>query len=330
MLEQLPRAVLSSTTTAEQAIKEPLPSSALCGLGGCATTRTSNPLLFIMQVCEPDYLYTKRTSNYFLVQLPSPQCCFDIVCECLGVIRSILLQSGDIEMNPGPSTDAVLAELKKLSAGQTTIIADMQGLKSQCTATSAALVDLSKRLADLEGHYQKLLPMQIEIQTIRTDTEQTAKLVHTLNARVDDAENRSRRNNLVFYGLPDTAASETSAASEEIILRLCSEHLNVPLEPQDIERAHRVGRHSANHPRPLIVRFNHYKKKEMVLSNGRKLKGTDLSMGEDFSPAVREARRKLVSFAKAKSVPFSLRFKTLFIGSKRYVYDDTSQTVKEI
>ncbi|XP_049512298.1 uncharacterized protein LOC125940304 [Dermacentor silvarum] len=330
ILDQVSRALLSSTTIAEPAIKEPRPSPAFCGLGGCATTHTSNPLLFIMQVCEPDCFYTKRTGNHFLVQLPSPQCCFDIACECLSVIRSILLQSGDIETNPGPDTDAVLAELKKLSAGQTTIIADMQGLKSQCTATSAALANLSKRLADLEGHYQKLLPMQIEIQTIRADTEQTARLVHALNARVDDAENRSRRNNLVFYGLPDTAASETSAASEEKILRLCSDHLNVPLEPQDIERAHRVSRYSANRPRPLIVRFNHYKKKEMVLSNGRKLKGTDLSMGEDFSPAVRNARKQLVSFAKAKSVPFSLRFKTLLIGSKRYVFDDASQTVKEI
>lgn len=240
------------------------------------------------------------------------------------------MQSGDIETNPGPDSASVLAELKKLSAGQTTIIADMQDLKSQCTATSTALTNLSKRLADLESHYQKLLPMQTEIHNIRADTELTARLVQALNAQVNNAENRSRRNNLVFYGLPDTTASETSAASEEKIIRLCSDHLNVPLEPQDIERAHRVDRYSANRQRPLIVKLNHYKKKELVLSNGRKLKGTDLSVGEEFSPAVRNARRQLLSFAKPKSVPFSLRFKTLFIGSKRYVFDDASQTVKEI
>lgn len=128
--------------------------------------------------------------------------------------------------------------------------------------------------------------LQTEIQIIWADTEQTTRLFHAFNARVNDAENRSKQNNLVFYGLPDTAASETSTTSKEKIIRLCSDHLDVPLEPQDIEQAHRVGRYSANRRCPLIVRLNHYKKKEMILSNGCKRKGTDPSISEDFSPAV--------------------------------------------
>lgn len=96
-----------------------------------------------------------------------------------------------------------------------------------------------------------------------------------------------------------------------------------------MERAHRIGRHSCNRKRPIIVKFVSYKTKEAVLSKGRNFKGTDFSVAEDFSPAVRNARKHLVAFAKDKSAPYSLRFKTLFMGPKRYVYDEASQTVKE-
>ncbi|XP_037561568.2 uncharacterized protein LOC119440760 [Dermacentor silvarum] len=259
ILDEMPLALLPSSTTIQLPIKEERLPLAHCGLGGIATMWSTNPLLFFMQVCEPRSLYAKKTNNYSLVQLPSPQCCLCIVSECLCVIRCLLLLSGDIE-----------------------------------------------------------------------NSERTTQLVHKLDARVDDAENRSRRNNLIFYGLPDPSASEPSSESEKIILRHCSDHLKVSLDPKEIERAHRIGRYSPDRKRPIIVKFVFFKTKEAVLSNGRNFKGTDFSVAEDFSPAVRNARKHLVAFAKAKSVPFSLRFKTLFIGSKRYVYDEASQTIKEV
>ena len=183
--------------------------------------------------------------------------------------------AGDIESNPGPDNAALLAEMKKLSAGQAKMIAEMQDLKNQSMATTALLDTLSKRLTDLEGNYQSVLSLQADMQSIRADSERTAQLIHKLEARVDDAENRSRRNNLVFYGLPDPSASEPSSDSEKIILNHCSDYLNVRLEPKEIERAHRIGRHSCNRKRPIIVKFVSYKTKEAVLSKGRNFKGTD-------------------------------------------------------
>ncbi|XP_075531550.1 uncharacterized protein LOC142564435 [Dermacentor variabilis] len=303
----------SSTTTEEPSIKDHHQRAALCGL-----VAVSN------QYC----LFTKKSSNYCLLQLPSPQCCLSIVAECYDVVRTLLLLAGDIESNPGP--DTVLAELKKLSTGQSQLLAEVQGLRNQLTTTEQAISDLSNRLSNLETRYQDLVTLRTDMDAISTNTTQTAKDIKGIEARLDDAENRSRRNNLIFYNITDNNASENYAQSEETVLRLCRDHLGLTIDPKEIERAHRLGRHSSGRSRPIIVKLTFFKTKQLILSNGRKLKGTDYSVGEDFSRPVRDARKHLVRFAKTKNTKFSLRYKTLFIGPKQYAFDESSQTVKEI
>ncbi|XP_037506544.1 uncharacterized protein LOC119382768 [Rhipicephalus sanguineus] len=282
-----------------------------------------------MQVSSPHSLFAKRTSNYLLVQLPSPRCLFSLVDECVAVVRFLLLLSGDIEQNPGPDSAAVLAELKKLSSGQSKLLSEVQDLKCQLLATNATLSELSKRLTNVEANCQQIEPLRQQLGTVQTDTAETASRVCNLETRLDEAENRSRRNNLIFYGISDTNKSESFAQSEELVIRLCSEQLNFSLEPKEIERAHRLGRYCTGRNRPIIVKLSFFKTKEAILSNGRRFKNTPYSVGEDFSKKVQNARKHLVAFAKNKAVPFSLHYKTLLIGSKRYTFDETSQSVKE-
>lgn len=68
---------------------------------------------------------------------------------------------------------------------------------------------------------------------------------------------------------------------------------------------------------------------ESILSQGREYKGAQYIVGKDFSHWVRTVHRRLISLAKAKSVPFSRMYKTPFIDSKGYTYDEQSQSVKE-
>lgn len=151
-----------------------------------------------------------------------------------------------------------------------------------------------------------------------------------IEERLDDLENRSRRNNLIFYGFPDTNPKETYAQSEQIIINHCLKSFGLTVGTQDIERAHRLGRYSTNRKRPIIVKLSSFKTKESILSNGPKLKGTNLSIGEDFTRPVRTARKQLVTFARRKSVPFSLRFKTLHIGDQRYIFDSAAGIVRAV
>lgn len=108
---------------------------------------------------------------------------------------------------------------------------------------------------------------------------------------------------------------------------MCSERLRVKLDADVIERAHRLGRCNGRRARPIIVKLTSTKYKDSVLSAAHKLKDTSYSISEDFSPAVREARRHLLAFAKAQNSKFKLRFNRLFIGDSCYIFDAKTKSV---
>ncbi|XP_042142747.1 uncharacterized protein LOC120837858, partial [Ixodes scapularis] len=257
--------------------------------------------------------YTKKSSNRCLLLLPGPQCCLAIVSECTAVIRQLLLLCGDVEVNPGPvTTEAMMALLTKLDAGQTTVTVNA----------------LSDRMTRIEQEFSHFNSIRNDLDELHGVTATLTNSLATLAERVDDSENRSRRSNLLFFGLPDSDR-ETWAQSEQKIINLCSQHLDINIMPDGIERAHRLGRYRPNQNRPIIVKFALHKTKERIFSQGKKFKDTSFAVSEDFSPSVQLARRNLLTFARNQAMPFSLRFKTLLIGQKRYYFDDASNTVKE-
>lgn len=144
----------------------------------------------------------------------------------------------------------------------------------------------------------------------------------------DDLENRSRRNNLIFYGINEDA-NETWAISEAKVAKTCDNLLGLKLEDTHIERAHRLGRFNAGRCRPIIVNFSSFKTKQGILSQGLRFKDSGISIREDFSESVRQDRRKLLEYAKAQNVPFQLRFNKLLMGQKSYYFDRTDMSVKE-
>lgn len=56
-------------------------------------------------------------------------------------------------------------------------------------------------------------------------------------------------------------ASLTFAQSEQLVIRHCRDHLNITIDPKEIERAHRLGHHTSDRPRPVIVNSHSIKQK---------------------------------------------------------------------
>lgn len=54
-----------------------------------------------------------------------------------------------------------------------------------------------------------------------------------------------------------------------------------------------LGRKFEDKPSPVIMKFLDYREKTSVLKNALKLKGTTMSMSEEFSNRVREIRKHL-------------------------------------
>ena len=67
------------------------------------------------------------------------------------------------------------------------------------------------------------------------------------------------------------------------------------------DRVHRLGRKKtgARFPRPIVCRLTYYKDKEMILKNAPKLRGSNISMCEQFSQETQELHSQLFSACKA-------------------------------
>lgn len=147
-------------------------------------------------------------------------------------------------------------------------------------------------------------------------------VIHQLEKQVDQLENHSRRSNLIVYGLPERD-NETSDTLEHVVNKEVIQDL-LELEPIRIERIHRIGRPAPNKIRPVIFKLQDAHDKISILKQGSKLKGSDFSIGEDFSRRVRDVRRKLWASSKPnrdKKEKVSLVFDKLFINSNVYTWD---------
>jgi len=138
-------------------------------------------------------------------------------------------------------------------------------------------------------------------------------------------ESHSRRNNLIFYGIPEEV-NETSKKTESLLYSFLDNELKIKEDDIDgvwIERAHRLGKRNASgeKPRPIIAKFSFYKNKELILSNARTLAGTVFGISQDFPREIVELRRGLVRVlkdAKKEGRDAKLVYDKLCINGQRY------------
>ena len=107
--------------------------------------------------------------------------------------------------------------------------------------------------------------------------------------RLRDLEDRSRRDNLRIDGIAELE-NETWEQTEEILHNLFKEKLE--LENISVERAHRVGNKGKNDKRTIVLKLASFKDKLKIISEARKLKGTNISINEDYSKEALEIRKE--------------------------------------
>ncbi|KAH9382146.1 hypothetical protein HPB48_018851 [Haemaphysalis longicornis] len=111
------------------------------------------------------------------------------------------------------------------------------------------------RLENVEAQTAMLEKWQSDLSEVRESVSRIEKDTHSLRTRLDDAEDRSRRDNLIFHGLPDVA-KESAEESEEKILSLFKNTLKLNIPEDRISRAHRIGQFTSEKCRPIIVKFS--------------------------------------------------------------------------
>lgn len=174
---------------------------------------------------------------------------------------------------------------------------------------------------DIAAHASSLKEAEHRINTLEEDLlEAHAKLSHfnsltqAMQEKIDDLENRSRRNNVRIVGLPE---SYQSSALNELCATTIPEALDIP-SPCLVERAHRIGppRDDTSSPRPVIARYLNYADRLSVLQRYRNQRTLDvdghrLLLFADYSAEVAKKRKsfnEVCSSLVQKQIRFTLAY----------------------
>ena len=169
-----------------------------------------------------------------------------------------------------------------------------------------------------------------------TCTEKTVKLLQAQNKslqdRLDDLENRSRRANLRIINIPE--GSEKSRDPTDFISDLLMELAGPDIftKPPDLDRAHRsLGAKPGpgGKPRPFVIRFHRPQEREKVLRWARqheiKYRGEILRVYPDVSA---NTAKKRAAFGKIKQALYQkgVKFRLLFPARLQVSYEDETLT----
>lgn len=122
-----------------------------------------------------------------------------------------------------------------------------------------------------------------------------AKRVELLWSRIEDKENRNRRNNIRLIGLKE--AKEAGSAMNDYIKKILSDGLGLTGDEYKIERSHRslrLRRDDNQPPRMILVKFLRYTES----SGSCKETSKNLSIYEDMTKERAEQRRRFSPIMK--------------------------------
>lgn len=222
---------------------------------------------------------------------------------------------------------------QRFETGQTELKTSIDEVKQGQKTIDDKITNIGERLTSVEN---KAGTMESELDALRRENRDQRNANAALHSRLDEMEDQSRRNNLLFYGIPDSVSETWSQAEEKVknALALCFDRGSAELTANtlsfDVERAHRLGQFFANKCRPVIVKFSSFKTKEQVMQLRAKLKLNCIGISEDFCPATRLARRNLIEFGKTRSSTFKLTYNKLYVNDKCYFYDQELDQISEL
>ena len=122
-------------------------------------------------------------------------------------------------------------------------------------------------------------------------------------------------NCLLVHGVEEQEQENT----DNIVLNVIKEHLDIELSVKDLDRSHRIGKsnNSKGKRRPIIAKFISYNDRREIFNNKKRLKGTGVSITESLTA---ERMRQL------KIARDQFGFKDVWSIDGRIMYKDSTST----
>nr|CAI5862248.1 unnamed protein product [Callosobruchus analis] len=195
---------------------------------------------------------------------------------------------------------------------------------------------LNKLITTLEVNNKKIIEEANERQTIeikeliRKEVEAVSVRLHeefskkynaieeqynTLKIKYERLERELKKNNIIIFGL---TAPEGVKLIDFVLGRL-NELLGLTLVANDINDIYSIGKQTNN--KPIIVKLISFLKKQEILRNCKKLKGTNISIGIELTIEERQEQKILRQHLKAarkQNLSAYIKNKRLVVSGQEY------------
>jgi len=226
--------------------------------------------------------------------------------------------------------DTSMKDMKDMMKQNKTMMDMMQELSTKFDSMNNKIEDLHGGFKGLQeevkGLREEVEVLQEENKDLIANHANLEKRMKDMERKNDDLEGRSKRNNLIFYGMADRSENEDC---EGMLRDLMIDTLDMDTDIA-FDRVHRLSRKPDS---PIIARCTFFKDKLRLLKSKVKLKGTDVFIGEDYSFRVRDVRRKLAPHlkkAREDGKRASMFFDYLLVDGKRFTLDDGTGDLMEM
>ena len=204
------------------------------------------------------------------------------------------------------------ASIKKLEQSLLMLNETMKGLQNEITGLKTSVgslvstqTDIDKSIAALTKRFTNV---EDSIQVSRRQYDELKTNYNRLFERIISQESYSKRENLIFEGIPEPQ-NGTKDDCEKLIKDVLVNKLKIKNAQQiRFDRCHRMTRSFPSNnadsrpqtrPRAIIARFNYFGDRQRVWQERKKLKGTKMFINEDFAKEIVERRKTLTPIMKA-------------------------------
>lgn len=136
-------------------------------------------------------------------------------------------------------------------------------------------------IKQVEDSLQILKENEKAISQLTKTVRELGATVQKQQERLVSFEDRSRRNNLMVFGLPEEPNETPQDLRSKVLNDVMEKKLHVTLNT--VERLHTIGKKQTTRPRPVVLRLYDYREKVQLYKNCKNLKGTGISVSDNFS-----------------------------------------------
>ena len=244
--------------------------------------------------------------------------------------------------------DAIMKKLEKLDTIEIQlkeVHTRMANFEETTSRLESEVKDLKRQKNKLEKKVEEfeecLQYNEDDMSDIKRDNRKLENEVSELKKQLMNMETYSRRENLKFFGLPESSdaldnsndmeeessrQSGTSENTREVLYKFLEDQLKIdrPRDKIEFQRVHRLGKPNPLKARPIIARFLRYSDRELVMEQARKRlkKNQNLHVFDDIPKELYDLRKEqIVKLKEARQKGYTAYFSKahpnkLFVNGK--------------